>query len=598
MGVNLLSALSASAWYKSGAVAGSIVYQNDNSCTFTGSTDDDYLVFVNTNGAFNGMDLALGFTAFSCSDNLAMVIISVYDTNGIAKTESFLPAAGLSKFTFRVPSDTTELRIYFRHQWNSSGYTSQTLTLANVYLEETTEHVVTAFPALSSWTKSGNAVSTINYPNQNSAVWTASGETDFIYLDTTNNVYNGKTYRFVYDAFTAGDGLSWFNIKITRADSSFVEYQTRKTSLQKDIRITIPADCARIQIYLRHDYDVDGFTATSMTVDNFRAEELIGFSNIVKLHAKGTMGYGTATASASVPAGYAQGDLLVLLMTGINSAPATPSGWTDINGTNNGTNVFFKVCYKTATASESAVTIGNSNGYVTALILLFKGASSAGPINGSAVGTSSGRTFSTPNLSATVNGAFIVYAIGFTENYSATDIKNIENPYNPALINFAKHHDELYASTTSQNGGLCVIAGSLETAGAAGAVTADADTSSLDAAIVVFAIAPQLTISPCVISVTPDKEKINGSGFVTVNVETDILAMAFEARASLVGASSGRGIGINVIGDDLSVDAAGVHTFPAPTSNWSFYIAYSEINTDGIYRISVYAQNTNGVWSV
>ena len=233
MGVNLLSALSASAWYKSGAVEGSIVYQNDYSCTFTGSTDDDYLVFVDTSSAFNGMDLALGFTEFSCPDNLAMVIISVYDANGLAKTESFLPAAGLSKFTFRVPSDTTELRIYFRHQWNSSGYTSQTLTLANVYLEETTEHVVTAFPALSSWTKSGNAVSTINYPNQNSAVWTASGETDFIYLDTTSNVYNGKTYRFVYDAFTAGDGLSWFNIKITRADSSLSSIRLERPPCKK-----------------------------------------------------------------------------------------------------------------------------------------------------------------------------------------------------------------------------------------------------------------------------------------------------------------------------------------------------------------------------
>ena len=231
-------------------------------------------------------------------------------------------------------------------------------------------------------------------------------------------------------------------------------------------------------------------------------------------------------------------------------------------------------------------------------MLLFKGALSAGPINASAAGISSGRAFSTPSLNVTVDDAFIVYAIGFTENYSATDTKNIENPYNPALINFAKHHDEFRAGTTSQNGGLCMIAGSLESAGATGAVTADADTSSLDAAVVVFAIAPQLTISPCVITVTPDKEKINGSGLVTVNVESDIPAVAFEARATLVGASSGRGIGINVIADDLSVDAAGVHTFSVPASSWSFDIAYSEINTDGIYRISVYAQNTNGVWSV
>ena len=105
------------------------------------------------------------------------------------------------------------------------------------------------------------------------------------------------------------------------------------------------------------------------------------------------------------------------------------------------------------------------------------------------------------------------------------------------------------------------------------------------------------TLNPCTVSVTPDYAKINGSGLSTVSVSTNINAKAFEARATLDGQPYGRGIGTNVISDDVMVDSSGVHIFSAPTTSWSFDVAYTEINTDGEYRISVYAMNEDNVWS-
>ena len=55
---------------------------------------------------------------------------------------------------------------------------------------------------------------------------------------------------------------------------------------------------------------------------------------------KGTMGYGTGAVNATVPSGYAEGDLLVLVISGRNALPALPSGWTDIGTVNNSTYIY------------------------------------------------------------------------------------------------------------------------------------------------------------------------------------------------------------------------------------------------------------------
>lgn len=596
MGVNLLTPVSG--WYKSSSlVSGSFSSSGDYSASWDGASDDDYIAFVENTGALNGKDYEIGFTSFTCPDTLTMVVLSV-KVGGVEQTTSFLPKDGLSRYTFHIPGDSTEFRIYLRHQWNEAGYTQQTLSLSGLYLEETANHVASVFPPIASWSKAGNVASTITLQNQNSAVWDATAEGDYIYLSVNSpSAFYEKTLKFSYDSFSSGDGLSWFVVRVYSDSSTYVEYGTKNTATEKQLLITIPDNCYRVFIYLRHQYDADGFASTELAVSNFRVEEIVGFSNTVKLHSKGTWGYGAATAAANVPSGSAEGDLLVLMMTGRTSMPDAPTGWTTIATELYTDKVYFRVCYKYAATSESSVTIGNSNGYVTALMLLFKGADSTNPINAYSTGISDGYDFEVPSLTTTEDGTFIVYAVGFSQEYSSYDSNNVQNPANVGLANFQKYQDEFIGDSSSSNGGIAVAGGTQITKGQVPAMTASGDTSSDRSAVIVFAIAPQVSISPCVVTLSPDKEKINGNGTVTVSVSTDIPASAFEARATLLNASYGRGIGINLISDDLAVDAAGVHTFSTPVTSWSFDVAYSEIAADGTYRISVYARNANGVWS-
>ena len=597
MGVNLLTPVSTWGGFPTTLVSSTFSASGDYSATWDGESDDDYLRYADDSLALNGKDLAFGFTSFSCPDNLPYVVIQVRYGSDHEDFE-FLATNGLSRYTFKIKENSTGLRIYLRHEWESAGYTRQAFTLTNVYLEETTNHLDSVFPPLASWSREGDIENTLVFQNQNSATWSTTSESSYLSCNIPSpTALYGKTLKLSYDSFTSGDNLSWFTVRVYADSTNYITYETKNTATDKFLYITIPDNCYRISVYLRHQYDADGFSLTQLSVSNFRAEELIGFNNTIKMHAKGAWGYGASIAAAAVPAGYAEGDLLVLMMTGRTSMPDAPTGWTTIAAELYTSEIHFRVCYKYAVSSESAVTIGNSNGYVTAIMFLFKGVASSNPINAYSTGISDGRDFVVPSLITTIDQAFIVYAIGFYQSYSAYDNKNLEDPADPELVGFQKYQDEFIGDSSSSNGGIAMAGGTQVTKGLVPSMTAAGDTSSDRSAVIVFALAPQVTVSPCVITVSPDKEKINGSGLVAVSVTTDIPASAFEARATLLNASYGRGIGINLISDDLDVDAAGVHTFSTPTSSWSFDVAYSEIANDGAYRISVYARNANGVWS-
>ena len=74
---------------------------------------------------------------------------------------------------------------------------------------------------------------------------------------------------------------------------------------------------------------------------------------------KGTMGYGTGAVNATVPSGYAEGDLLVLVISGRNALPNAPSGWTSIGAASNAGKIYNRTCYKIATSSESTVVVAD-----------------------------------------------------------------------------------------------------------------------------------------------------------------------------------------------------------------------------------------------
>lgn len=78
---------------------------------------------------------------------------------------------------------------------------------------------------------------------------------------------------------------------------------------------------------------------------------------------------------------------------------------------------------------------------------------------------------------------------------------------------------------------------------------------------------------------------------VTFSVDSNFIE--FEARATLEGESYGRGIGELVMNMSIALP----NYYPA-NSNYSFVITDQNLTLgDGVYRISMYAKNTDGIWS-
>lgn len=93
--------------------------------------------------------------------------------------------------------------------------------------------------------------------------------------------------------------------------------------------------------------------------------------------------------------------------------------------------------------------------------------------------------------------------------------------------------------------------------------------------------APNLTFSF-------NKSAIGVNQHVTVSFTSDIAYTQFEARATLDGATWGRGVGTLV---------GAFSTTPANTQR-TFEVYDTEIvNGDGVYRISLFAQGADGAWN-
>ena len=97
-------------------------------------------------------------------------------------------------------------------------------------------------------------------------------------------------------------------------------------------------------------------------------------------------------------------------------------------------------------------------------------------------------------------------------------------------------------------------------------------------------------------TISIDRRKISSLFKATVNVQSDEEFCACEARATKTGQPYGKGIGYDLLSDDISA-SGGIVTFGNPVSSFVFDIESPELEADGDYRISVYVMNADGVWN-
>jgi len=125
-----------------------------------------------------------------------------------------------------------------------------------------------------------------------------------------------------------------------------------------------------------------------------------------------------ANPTVPVPAGYAAGDLLLLVVSS-SATPSTPAGWvryyTQLFGTSRIT-----VLYKTASASESAVALTLTGGTAKSVMVAYRGVNTFDSIATGSSGT--GTSLPTNTLVTTVANDFVlsIYGTDATSNASWT----------------------------------------------------------------------------------------------------------------------------------------------------------------------------------
>jgi hypothetical protein len=93
----------------------------------------------------------------------------------------------------------------------------------------------------------------------------------------------------------------------------------------------------------------------------------------------------SSNPTVAVPAGYAAGDTLIIV-TVSTVTTTTPTGWTLLSAQGSGN--FITIFYKTATASESSVTLTNAS-VATAVMIAYRGVGSLTPVATYSTATSS-----------------------------------------------------------------------------------------------------------------------------------------------------------------------------------------------------------------
>lgn len=98
------------------------------------------------------------------------------------------------------------------------------------------------------------------------------------------------------------------------------------------------------------------------------------------------------------------------------------------------------------------------------------------------------------------------------------------------------------------------------------------------------------------VSINVDKSAIANGGKASVTLTADENVYAVECRATLSDVPWGRGIGTDVLSDDVQT-SGGVYVLPSPSTTFSFDVESTElVSGDGTYRVTVYTRDSRGVW--
>lgn len=191
----------------------------------------------------------------------------------------------------------------------------------------------------------------------------------------------------------------------------------------------------------------------------------------------GTFTSGINALSVPPPTWYADGDLLVLLVNSAAQAIATPSGWTAVSNSPQGTGtaaaaggVLLAVLYKTVSGVQSNLSVADSGNYTVAQIICFRKVNTTTPIDvnaGSVKSSATGTTFTLPAVTTTAANDLVLLCVGQDRDLASTT--NLDTWTNANLANIVEIIDRTIADGVG--GGIGLAIGDKLTAGSTGTST-------------------------------------------------------------------------------------------------------------------------------
>jgi len=217
------------------------------------------------------------------------------------------------------------------------------------------------------------------------------------------------------------------------------------------------------------------------TVNGVAANVSYG-ANAPKFRSAGDFISGTGALTVTLPTGWQEDDLFLLFVETANQAVSTPTGWTELSSSPQGTGTAggttatrITAYYKYATSSESSVSVADPGDHAGAFILALYNVDQTTPFDVMSGDTASSSTFVTfPSVTTTIDKCLILNAIGSMVDVATPRISNLVN------ANLLELTELVDVSTTQGNGGgLAVASGLKVAAGSTGGTTATLATTSV-----------------------------------------------------------------------------------------------------------------------
>ena len=193
---------------------------------------------------------------------------------------------------------------------------------------------------------------------------------------------------------------------------------------------------------------------------------------------KSAFASGTAALTVGAVASVVVDDLILLFVESANQAIATPTGFTQVTSSpvSTGTagaagGVRLAVFYRFATGADATTSVADTGDHTTAIKMAFRGVNKTTPFDATpttGIKTPASTSSSFPTITTATANALIVLASGLDLDAASTTTTG--TPTNANLTNLTERHDETV--TAGAGGGLVVITGLKNTAGATGATTA------------------------------------------------------------------------------------------------------------------------------